>query len=149
MRLPALNPGPGPAPPAAVTSKEGELETLVRARYPLIYIVAWEERRVEALLLSIAARRDKRLYVWTCTEGVQAVEPGGPVPADPAARDPLQALDFVQGCREAAIFLLKDFHPYIDESRPTAGTPVVTRKLRDLARGLKESHKTLVLLAPV
>ena len=150
MRLPALNPGPGPAPPAAVTSKEGELETLVRARYPLIYIVAWEERRVETLLHSIAARRDKRLFVWTCTEGVQACDGTGQmVPADPAARDPLQALDFVQNCREAAIFLLKDFHPYIDDTRPTPGTPVVTRKLRDLARVLKESHKTLVLLSPV
>ena len=150
MRLPALNPGPGPAPPAAVTSKEGELETLVRARYPLIYIVAWEERRVETLLHSIAARRDKRLFVWTCTEGVQACDGAGQMtPADPAARDPLQALDFVQNCREAAIFLLKDFHPYIDDSRPTPGTPVVTRKLRDLARVLKESHKTLVLLSPV
>ena len=149
MRLPVNNPGPGPAPPAAVTSKEGELETLVRARYPLIYIVAWEERRVESLLHSIAARRDKRLFIWTCTEGVQALDNGGPVPADPAARDPLQALDFVAACREAAIFLLKDFHPYIDDNRPTPGTHVVTRKLRDLARGLKESHKTLVLLAPV
>ncbi|HMA37227.1 MAG TPA: AAA family ATPase [Chloroflexia bacterium] len=150
MRLPALNPGPGPAPPAAVTSKEGELETLVRARYPLIYIVAWEERRVEALLHSIAARRDKRLFVWTCTEGVQADDGAGTlVPADPAARDPLQALDFVQNCREAAIFLLKDFHPYIDDSRSAPGTHVATRKLRDLARVLKESHKTLVLLSPV
>ncbi len=149
MRLPALSPGPGPAPPAAVTSKEGELETLVRARYPLIYILAWEERRVEACLLAIAARRGKRLFVWTCTEGVQALEPDGLVPADPAARDPLQALDFVASCRDAAIFLLKDFHPYFDDTRPLPGTAMVARKLRDLARGLKESHKTLVLLAPV
>lgn len=150
MRLPVHNPGPGPAPPAAVTSKEGELETLVRARYSIIYIVAWEERRVETLLHSIAARRERRLFVWTCTEGVQALDGAGPpVPADPAARDPLLALDFVQTCREAAIFLLKDFHPYIDDARPVAGTAVVTRKLRDLARGLKESHKTLVLLSPV
>ena len=94
MRLPAWNPGHGPAPSAVVTSKEGELETLVRARYPLIYIVAWEERRVETLLHSIAARRDKRLFIWTCTEGVQALDGAGVLqPADPAARDPLQALD--------------------------------------------------------
>ncbi|MDQ2805643.1 MAG: AAA family ATPase [Chloroflexota bacterium] len=149
MRLPVKNPGPGPAPPAAVTSKEGELETLVRARYPLIYIVAWEERRVETLLQSVAARRDKRLFVWTCTEGVQALDGDTVTPADPAARDPLQALDFVQNCREAALFLLKDFHPYMDDTRPTPGTAVVTRKLRDLARVLKEGHKTLILLAPV
>ena len=45
-----------------------------------------------------------------------------PPPADPAARDPSQALDFILACREAAIFLLKDFHPYIDDARPTAGT---------------------------
>src|SRR5947209_14021186 len=107
MRLPVRDPGPGPAPPAAVTSKEGELETLVRARYPLIYIVAWEERRVESLLHSIAARRDKGLLIWTCTEGVQALANGGPVPADPSARAPLQSRDFLASCRQPALILLK------------------------------------------
>src|SRR5690349_6482833 len=149
MRLPAINPGNGPAAPAAVTSKEGELETLVRARYPLIYIVSWEERRVEALLQGLTGRRGKRLFVWTCTDGVQALEGGLPVPVDPAARDPLQALDFILSCREPAIFLLKDFHPYLDDARPTGVTFQVIRKLRDLTRLFKESHKTLVLLSPV
>ena len=149
MRLPAIHPGNGPAAPAAVTSKEGELETLVRARYPLIYIISWEERRVEALLQGLTGRRGKRLFVWTCTDGVQALEGGLPVPVDPAARDPLQALDFILNCREPAIFLLKDFHPYLDDARPTAGTYQVIRKLRDLTRLFKESHKTLVLLSPV
>src|SRR5215211_1613223 len=120
MRLPAIHPGNGPAAPAAVTSKEGELETLVRARYPLIYIVSWEERRVETLLGGLTGRRGKRLYVWTCTDGVQAWEGGTLAPADPSARDPLAALDFIAACREPAIFLLKDFHPYFDDSRPTA-----------------------------
>ena len=105
MRLPAIHPGNGPAAPAAVTSKEGELETLVRARYPLIYIISWEERRVEALLQGLTERRGKRLFVWTCTDGVQALEGGLSVPVDPAARDPLQALDFILNCRDPAIFL--------------------------------------------
>ncbi len=149
MRLPAINPGNGPAAPAAVTSKEGELETLVRARYPLIYIVSWEERRVEGLLAGLTGRRGKRLFMWTCTDGVQVLEAGGMAPADPAARDPLAALDFILACRESAVFLLKDFHPYFDDSRPTSTTHQVIRKLRDLTRLFKESHKTLVLLSPV
>ena len=149
MRLPALAPGAGAVAPVAVSSKESELETLVRARYPIIYIVSWEERRVEQLLQSLAARRGKRLYLWTCTDGVHTLDGSAAVPVDPAARDPLQALDFIVDCRDAAIFLLKDLHPYIDDSRPAGGTYQVIRKLRDLAHLFKESHKTLVLLSPV
>ena len=34
-----------------------ELETLIRARYPLIYVVSWEEKRVEEALRAISANR--------------------------------------------------------------------------------------------
>ena len=47
-----------------------ELETLIRARYPIIYVVSWEEERVERCLREIADRREKSLFVWTITEGI-------------------------------------------------------------------------------
>src|SRR6478672_4811770 len=116
MRLPALNPGPGPAPTAAVTSKEGELETLIRARYPLIYIVSWEERRVEETLREICQRRGKKMLIWTYTTGMAG---------NVASRDPLAALDYIMGAPDQSVFVLKDFHPFITDV-------AVTRRLRDL-----------------
>ena len=51
-----------------------ELETLIRARYPILYIASWEEERVERALQEIAQRRGKRLVAvhtiekdWTQT----------------------------------------------------------------------------------
>jgi ATP-dependent 26S proteasome regulatory subunit len=110
-----------------------ELETLIRARYPIIYVVSWEERRVEETLREICQRRGKKMIQWTATGGL-----GGNV----AARDPLAALDQVLSAPDQTVFLLKDFHPFISDV-------VVTRKLRDLVYALKTSYKTLVLLSPV
>ena len=44
-----------------------EIEILVRSKYPILYIVSWEERRIEAALQSIAADLNRKLHVWTLT----------------------------------------------------------------------------------
>ncbi len=71
------------------SSTDTELENLIRARYPLIYIVSWEEERVEEALRTISRERGKKLYVWTVTQGF--MRPGGQ--RDNTTRDPLAALD--------------------------------------------------------
>ena len=38
------------------------IETLIRARYPLIYVVSFEENRVESELLRITQNRKKQIY---------------------------------------------------------------------------------------
>ncbi len=110
-----------------------ELETLIRARYPILYVVSWEERRVEESLREICQRRGKKLVQWTITGGL-----GGNI----GARDPIAALDQILAASDQSVFLLKDFHPFM-------GDHVVVRKLRDLIHALKTSYKTLVLLSPM
>jgi SpoVK/Ycf46/Vps4 family AAA+-type ATPase len=137
-----------------VTDRETELEVLIRAKYPLIYLLSWEERRVEAMLRRVAARRKKRLYAWTVTEGIVAVDTVRPTPIDPNATTPLKALEYVDHSRDPAIFLLKDLHFFIqtDGSSPyVPGLETITliRKLRDMVETLKQSQKTLCLLSPV
>lgn len=134
---------------AATMSREDELDVLIRARYPLLYIVSWEEQRVEALLRRICVKRSKHLYGWSVTEGIYSLDGPAPSAVDPSARDPMQALDYIAQAREAAVFVLKDFHPFIDDSRPGTNNVAVIRKLRDIAAQLKGSHKTVALLAPV
>ena len=67
------------------TDRETELEVLIRARYPLIYLLSWDERRVESLLARVAERRRKRLFTWTVTSGIVAVDTVRPTPIDPGA----------------------------------------------------------------
>jgi ATP-dependent 26S proteasome regulatory subunit len=128
--------------------RERELEVLIRAKYPLIYILSWEERRIESMLVHVAARLNKRLYAWTVTSGVRAIDTVRPTEVDPGARSALQVLAHIESSREAALYLLKDFHPFLG-SQQTPPNPVVLRKIRDLVQPLKESQKTILFLSPV
>ena len=122
----------------ASTNVDKELETLIRARYPIIYIVSWEEQRVEEALRKMSTERGKKIFFWTVTQGMVQ----NPAHRDNATRDPIAALDAVIDSREQALFVLKDYHAFISDV-------TVTRRLRDLTSALKTSYKTLVILAPV
>jgi SpoVK/Ycf46/Vps4 family AAA+-type ATPase len=133
-----------------IAEREQELEILIRAKYPLIYILSWEERRIEAMLARIANRiknPQRRLYAWTVTSGVMTADTVSPVEVDPGARSALQVLDHIENSREAALYLLKDFHPFLGSQTPPE--PAVVRKVRDLVQPLKESQKTVLFLSPV
>src|SRR6266498_4533912 len=123
-----------------------EIETVIRSRAPLLYIVTSEETRVQELLLDIAAKRQKKLYEWSCTTGlalagasVQAAKP-----RNPATREPLAALDEVIAHVEPAVYLFKDLHPFLGKPGFT-----VTRRLKEIALHLKHSYKTVVLVSPL
>ena len=122
----------------AQSAVDTELETLIRARYPIIYIVSWEEKRVEEALRAITKARNKKMYQWTVTQGMVL----NPLNRDEGTRDPLAALDFVMESRDQAVFLFKDFHPFLNDQS-------LVRRLRDLTYALKTSYKTLILLSPV
>ncbi len=114
------------------------IEILIRARYPLINIVSSEEARVEQTLKAIARSRGKRYFIWSVTKGLLSDD--GSCAAD--LREPLKALDHILEGDVNGIFLLKDFHPFLND-------PVVVRKIRDIARELKTTMKNVVLLSPV
>ena len=123
-----------------------ELETLIRARYPILYIITSEEMRVQNILVEIAAKRQKKVFEWTYSSGI--VPAGTSIQSqksrNPATKDPLAALDLVIDQVEPAIFLFKDFHPFL-----TKNNFAVIRKLKDIALHLKNSFKTIVLISPV
>ena len=123
-----------------------ELEILIRARYPVIYVVTWEESRVEEALAQIARRREKKLYLWSAARGIQ--QHGTPLDAkrnDGGLTDPNAALDHVLYSMENAVFAFRDLHRFLDEA-PCHTT--VVRRVRELANYLKNSYKTLVIIAP-
>jgi SpoVK/Ycf46/Vps4 family AAA+-type ATPase len=126
-----------------------ELDILVRAKYPILYLISWEERRIENILRQVAEERRKKLYGWTLTDGIFPLDGYDAPPIDPGTRNPLRALDYIARSSEAAIFVLKDFHPFLDDQHPVADHPIIIRKLRDLVNTLKGSRKTLVILSPM
>ncbi len=68
---------------ATLTNREQELSTLIRARYPLLYLVAWEERRIEQLLRRVAGSLRKKLYGWSITDGLRPLDEYAPQRPDP------------------------------------------------------------------
>ncbi len=119
------------------TKVNQELDTLIRARYPIIYIVSWEEERVERALKAIADDRGKKLYQWTVTQGMVL----NPKNRNDQTTSPLAALDYIMDSRDPAIFLLKDFHPFLNDV-------TLVRRLRDLTVSLKDTYKSIVMLSP-
>jgi hypothetical protein len=45
-----------------------ELEVLIRARYPLIYVISWEEQRVLSQVSKIASKLGKNVLEWSCPD---------------------------------------------------------------------------------
>lgn len=144
LEVPPLH-APRPARLAPLAPEEEEIEILIRARYPLISIVSWEEERVLRLLDEIGAKYGKHLMQWTINSGLARYRPGlgGLVEGKKGTKDPILALKEIEVTKtEPAIFVLKDFHRFMDEA------PVV-RGLRDLAHVLRDTYATVVLLGPV
>jgi AAA+ superfamily predicted ATPase len=123
-----------------------EIEILIRARYPVIYIVTWEEERVVDALAEIARRREKKLFEWSVSRGIQ---PYGAAPEtkrrDTAQCDPSAALDHVLEANENAIYVFHDLHPFL---RDAPHNIAHIRRVRELAHYLKNSYKTLIIVAP-
>ncbi|MDR1626571.1 MAG: AAA family ATPase [Spirochaetia bacterium] len=114
------------------------IETLIRARYPLIYVVSFEEGRVGRSLKLITAARNKQLAAWTVTQGLAL--PDGSFIAE--LKDPIKVLDHILQSAANGVFVLHDYHHYV-------GDPVVVRKLRDASHALKTTRKNIIFLSPV
>ncbi len=114
-----------------------ELRLLVQARYPFIYLVSFEEERVVRALRWLTGTQDDRLSMWTSTMGFETA--AGVVV--PETEDPLAALEFVEARDPKQLFLLKDFHPFLDRVD-------IVRKLRDLVPRLEKDQKTVFFLSP-
>ena len=122
-----------------------EIEVLIRARYPILYIVSWEEQRVQDWLVEVAKKRNKRVFEWSFSTGIVAA--GTSVqsqrPRTSTTKDPLAALDHVIDQVDPAIYLFKDLHPFL-----TRNNFAVIRRLKEIGLQLKNSLKTIVLISP-
>lgn len=120
-----------------------ELNILVQAQYPLIYLITPEEERAEQAIAKIA--RDnaeyKQVFVWTVTRGM--VEYGQARQATQHNTvSPEAAIEWTIRQKDGGIFIFKDLHPFLDG-------PVITRWLRDAIASFKGSNKVIILMSPL
>ena len=119
-----------------------EIEVLIRARYPIVYIVSWEERRVEEALNVVAKKLNRTVHSWSVTQGMKPPVLRTSGPAKPTQLPgELEALALIHEAPEYTTFLMKDFHVYMKDSR-------VVRLMRDLAGRLRGRAQTLFIVSP-
>jgi SpoVK/Ycf46/Vps4 family AAA+-type ATPase len=121
---------------------QAELNTLIQAQYPLIYLVTSEEDRAQREIVQIAQQReiDRKVYVWTLTQGM--VEQGQTKAVQHGTAAPQMAIEWTVRQQEPGIYIFKDLHPFKDSAD-------VTRWLRDAVAGFKGTNKNIILMSPI
>jgi SpoVK/Ycf46/Vps4 family AAA+-type ATPase len=115
-----------------------ELEKAFRAREPLVYIVTAEEERAIECVQIASARLGRSVYAWTQARGLGAIAAGR---WNGTLASPTTVLESVSEQDESAAVALLDFHVALRD-------PAVVRRLKDTARRIEGTSRTLVIVAP-
>jgi SpoVK/Ycf46/Vps4 family AAA+-type ATPase len=127
----------------ADTSPASEIQTLLASRVPLVIIESREEGRVIEMVRDAAMRaqrgRNWGVFQWTVTEGLLRVDAnlGG---AQRTLAEPEQLLKHIRATSMPGIYVLLDFHPYLEN-------PLFVRTLKDIAQDYEKCARTLVLIS--
>jgi SpoVK/Ycf46/Vps4 family AAA+-type ATPase len=114
----------------------------LRSRYPLFYVLGWEEERIERLLRSVAKSYYNgagELVVWSANDGFLPIEgdaagtalAAGAGRGDENLRDPIAALRAIAESERPAMYLMKDLPIWFEAN------PSLVRAVRDLYYRLK------------
>ena len=115
-----------------------DLELLLRSRIPLITIETRDERHVSQLFAKLAIKLAQPVMSWSATSGLQRVDDD--MPPQRHASEPPQALGQIKATNSPTIYLLMDFHPYLDD-------PYNIRLLKEIALDYPELGHTLVFVS--
>lgn len=115
-----------------------DLEILLRSDSPIVLIESIEEPRVLELFAGLAIRLGEPAFRWSVTDGLCRIE----LDSAPQTRfaDPTDVLRHLRATQQRGIYLMLDFHPYLDN-------PLHIRLLKEIAQGYGERPRTLVLLS--
>lgn len=102
-----------------------DLLLLLKSAQPVINIQTHEERRAVDLVKRCSIKLNKRIIQWSVTKGMVDTATGAPVFAlsnknvttnVESAADPKNALIEIANSKEPSIYILLDFHPYMDDA---------------------------------
>src|SRR6266566_5170766 len=115
-----------------------DFELIVRSRFPLMVVENSDETRVLELLQKLATHNDWPLFLWSATDGLSRCN--WKRERIPETADPEQALRHIERSPQNGVFVLLDFHPYLDN-------PVHVRLIKDIAQGYARTPRTLVFVS--
>ena len=122
--------------------RQRDLELILRSRMPIVVIETRDESRMLGLLKSIAITRASDEYVplfrWTITDGIQRLD----IDLEPQMHnsEPTEALKHIRSVSKPGIYVLLDFHPYLQD-------PVNVRLLKDICIKFNDVSRQLIIIS--
>ena len=119
-----------------------DLELILRSRTPIVVIESQDEQRMLRMLQSITLERARDAYSplfrWTITDGLQRLD----IALEPQAinSEPTDVLKHIRAVSKPGIYVLLDFHPFLDD-------PVHVRLLKDICLRSRDVHRQIVLIS--
>ncbi len=119
-----------------------DLEIILRSRTPIVVIETRDEARILKMLqsITIAGSVDEYLplFRWTVTDGLQRID----IALEPQTinSEPSDVLKHIRAVSKPAIYVLLDFHPFLDD-------PVNVRLIKDICIRYREIPRQIVLIS--
>jgi SpoVK/Ycf46/Vps4 family AAA+-type ATPase len=122
--------------------RQKDLKLILRSRMPIVVIETDDEKRMLGVLRSIAIARVSAEYAplfrWTVTDGLQRLD----IDLEPQLHnaDPPDVLRHIRAVSKPGIYVLLDFHPYLQD-------PVNIRLLKDICIQFSDVSRHIVLMS--
>ena len=114
----------------------GDLELLLRSRYPLIFLQTDETERAEGLLRHLADRMKLPLYTWTRTKGLRE---SFQLATSAETLEPVKALAEIERWGRRALYCFEDLGIDLEDR-------VLAAKLGDAAEGYAKRDGAIIIL---
>jgi SpoVK/Ycf46/Vps4 family AAA+-type ATPase len=127
-----------------------QLDLMIRARYPLLYIVSVEEEPVEEILGLVAKQSHppRQLLFWDIARGWHDNNADKGSIMGALSRISSADSEACTQCnrQESTLFVLRDLHFILKNPQGDRNAPVI-REIKNLTKELKSSRQTLILLS--
>src|SRR5258705_5096503 len=130
-------------PPSSSTDTAHDLEIVLRSRIPLIVVETRDEVRLLDLVKPMGARLWRPqlmpIYKWTVTDGLERMDMnmGG---SQHMNSPPQEVLKHIRAVDKPGVYVLLDFHPYLED-------PSNVRMIKDVCQGYERVARTVMLVS--
>lgn len=122
-----------------------DLGLIIDSQVPIIRLESHEENSALELLTRVAIKKNLSLQGWSVTEGLKQVGFGELFHPEEQVLEPKDVLRCIKRSRSPGLYVLCDFHPYLEKG--SAEQALHVRLLKDIALNYADVPHTLILLS--
>jgi len=117
-----------------------DLEVLIKSRFPILVVETPEEVRLLEVIRRLALTGNQALFQWSVATGLKRLDTLDRR-VEPQTHAPGEVLQHILDSLHNALYVLLDFHPYLQD-------PLNVRRLKEIALGYGRSARTVILISP-